>query len=291
MAVVHQIQPAFTLDDTSLLETDLTTCHLLVLVSVGAFSYVVFEPVENKFLALKSYRFEPQKAALADLEMIEQVFDADRLLFTAFRSVLLGFDQRCQTLVPAKFYNANLKKDYLHLVFPEKMQEAVLADAISELDVVNVYGVDKDLVGFLRKEFATDKVVNANTALLRSYIYDHDYQQRDGVVYIEVQPGHVTLSAYASGRLLGQQQFAFQTGLDIVYYLTSMLRQVNLDEQKAFVKIGGEIYTDDALVEALRSFLPQLQWMDRLPGFHYISKMQELPAHYFQDLYALALCV
>ncbi|PUZ24297.1 Protein of unknown function [Chitinophaga costaii] len=291
MSVVHQIQPAFTVDDSSLLETDLTTCHLLVLVGAGSFSYVVFEPVENKFLAMKSYRFEPQKAAVAELEMIEQVFDADRLLFTAFRSVLLAFDLSNQTLIPAKFYNSNLKKEYLHLLFPEKMQEAVLTDTIDELEVVNVYGLDKDLVGFLRKEFSTDKVINANTALLRSYVYDRDYQQRDGIVYIEIQQPKVTLTAYAFGRLLCQQEFNFQGGLDIVYYLTNMLRQLNLDEQKAQVKLGGAVTEADALVEELRSFVPQVQWQERLPGFLYIGKMQELPAHYFQNLYALALCV
>ena len=291
MAVVHQIHPAFTVDDASLLETDLTTCHLLVLVGSGSFSYVVFEPVESKFLALKSYLFEPQKAAVAELEMIEQVFDADRLLFTAFRSVLLAFDLSNQTLVPAKFYNSNLKKEYLHLVYPEKMQEAILADTIEELDVVNVYGLDKDLVGFLRKEFATDKVINANTALLRSYIYDHDYQQRDGVVYVEIQGAKVTLTVYSFGRLLGQQEFAFQGGLDIVYYLTNMLRQLNIDEQKARVKIGGSVKLEDPLLEELRSFVPQLEWLQHLQGFRYIAKMQELPTHYFHNLYALALCV
>ncbi len=291
MAVVHQIQPAFTVDDITLLETDLTTCHLLVLVGAGSFSYVVFEPVESKFLALKSYRFEPQKAAVAELEMIEQVFDADRLLFTAFRSVLLAFDHSHQTLVPARFYNPSLKKDYLHLLFPEKMQEAVLADTIDELEVVNVYGLDKDLVGFLRKEFATDKVIHANTALLRSYVFDRDYQQREGIVYIAIQQSKVTLTVYAFGRLLCQQEFNFQVGLDIVYYLTNLLRQLDLDEQQAAVKIGGSIMENDALVEELRSFVPQVQWQERLPGFLYIEKMQELPAHYFQNLYALALCV
>lgn len=291
MAVVHQVHPAFTVDDASLLETDLTTCHLLVLVGAGSFSYVVFEPVESKFLALKSYQFEPQKAAVAELEMIEQVFDADRLLFTAFKSVLLAFDLSNQTLVPAKFYNSNLKKDYLHLVYPEKMQEAILADTIDDLEVVNVYGLDKDLVGFLRKEFATDKVINANTALLKSYIFDHDYQQRDGVVYVEIHGSKATLTVYAFGRLLGQQEFSFQGGLDIVYYLTNMLRQVNIDEQKARVKIGGTVTNNDPLLEELRSFVPQLEWLQHLQGFRYIAKMQELPPHYFHNLYALALCV
>ena len=79
MSVLHNIQPAFAVYDATLLENDLNTCHLLVMVGQGTFSYVVFDPLTNRFLALKSYNFQPQKLAVADLEMIEQVFDADKL--------------------------------------------------------------------------------------------------------------------------------------------------------------------------------------------------------------------
>jgi hypothetical protein len=31
--------------------------------------------------------------------------------------------------------------------------------------------------------------------------------------------------------------------------------------------------------------------MPRLPGFSYIPKMEEIPGYYFNNLYAMALCV
>ena len=77
MPVAYNIHPAFTVDDETLLETDLTACYLFVLVGSGTFSYVVYDPAVRKFLALKSYHFTPRKMALADLEMIENVFDTD----------------------------------------------------------------------------------------------------------------------------------------------------------------------------------------------------------------------
>src|ERR1041384_592489 len=154
MPVAYNINPVYTVDDESLLETDLTTCHLLVLIGSGAFSYVVYDPAAEKFLALKSYQFQTQRQVVADLEMIEQVFDADKLLFTAFRSVMIGFDANSNTLVPDAHYDPQLKKDYLHIAFQEKMQEAVMADILPELSLVNVYAVDKDILGYLRKEFS-----------------------------------------------------------------------------------------------------------------------------------------
>jgi Protein of unknown function (DUF3822) len=292
MSVLSHIHPAFTVDDATLLETDLTTCHLLVMVGQGTFSYVVFDPYAKRFLALKSYNFQPQKLAVADLEMIEQVFDADKLLFTAFRSVLIAFDTADSTLVPEKHYNSQLKKDYLHLVYPEKLQEAVLADMLpAPLSLVNVYAVDKDLVGFLRKEFSTDRVVHAHSALLQAHAYDFDFRNTDGVAYITVQRNRFCLTIYAGGKLINQQELHFETGLDVVYHLVNALRLLGLDEQRVKVKLGGAIANDSQVYQELHKFIPQLEWVQRLPEFQYISKMQEIPGYYFHNLYALALCV
>lgn len=291
MPVAYNIHPAFTVDDETLLETDLTACHLLVLVGGGTFSYVVFDPAAKKFLALKSYHFQPQKLALADLEMIEEVFDADKLLFTAFKSVLLAFDNGGGVLVPQVYYMPSLKKEYLHLSQPEKMQEAILADLLPGLPMVNIFSVDKDLLGFLRKEFSTDLVVHANSALLQAYPLDFDYRATDGIAFVHVQRQTFTLTIYVNGKLIIQQDGEYQAGLDVVYQLVNTLRQLGLDEQRVKVKLGGVVATDSVVYQEMYKFISNLEWVQRLPGFNYITPMQEIPGYYFHNLYALALCV
>lgn len=291
MPVAYNIHPAFTVDDETLLETDLTACYLLVLVGNGTFSYVVYDPVAKKFLALKSYHFTPRKMALADLEMIEQVFDTDKLLFTAFKSILLAFNTGNGVLVPHMYYMPSMKKDYLHLAMPEKVQEAILSDLLPQLPMVNVYSVDKDLLGFLRKEFSTDLVIHANSALLQSYPMDFDFHAANGVAFVEVEQHTFTVTVYAGGKLLIQQEADYQTGLDVVYGVVNILRQLGLDEQLVKVKLGGIVATDAGVYQEMYKFIPHLEWIQRLPGFQYITKMQEIPGYYFHNLYALALCV
>ncbi|PSL48112.1 uncharacterized protein DUF3822 [Chitinophaga niastensis] len=291
MAVAYNIHPAFTVDDETLLETDLTSCHLLVLVGSGTFSYVVFDPAVKKFLALKSYHFVPQKLAMADLEMIEEVFDTDKLLFTAFKSILLAFDTGGGVLVPEVYYMPSMKKDFLHITQPEKMQEAVLSDLIPGVPMVNVYSVDKDLLGFLRKEFSTDLVIHANSALLQSYPLDFDFHAQEGVAFVEVQQHTFTVTIYVGGKLQIQQESEYQTGLDVVYTLVNTLRQLGLNEQLVKVKLGGAVATDAGVYQEMYKFISHLEWVQRLPGFNYITKMQEIPGYYFHNLYALALCV
>lgn len=291
MPVAYNIHPAFTVDDETLLETDLTACYLLVLVGSGTFSYVVYDPVAKKFLALKSYHFTPRKMALADLEMIENVFDTDKLLFTAFKSILLAFNTGNGVLVPHLYYMPSMKKDYLHLAMPEKVQEAILSDLMPGLPMVNIYSVDKDLLGFLRKEFSTDVVIHANSALLQSYPLDLDFNAATGVAFVEVEQHTFTVTVYAGGKLLIQQESDYQTGLDVVYNVVNILRQLGLNEQVVKVKLGGAVVTDAGVYQEMYKFIPHLEWMQRLPGFSYITKMQEIPGYYFHNLYALALCV
>jgi Protein of unknown function (DUF3822) len=291
MPVAYNIHPAFTVDDETLLETDLTACYLLVMVGSGTFSYVVYDPVAKKFLALKSYHFTPRKMALADLEMIENVFDTDKLLFTAFKSILLAFNTGNGVLVPHLYYMPSMKKDYLHLAMPEKVQEAILSDLLPGLPMVNVYSVDKDLLGFLRKEFSTDLVIHANSALLQSYPMDLDFNAANGVAFVEVEQHTFMVTVYVGGKLLIQQESDYQTGLDVVYTLVNILRQLDLNEQLVKVKLGGAVATDAGVYQEMYKFIPHLEWIQRLPGFNYITKMQEIPGYYFHNLYALALCV
>ncbi|WP_326994062.1 DUF3822 family protein [Chitinophaga sp. 212800010-3] len=289
--MAYNIHPAFAVDDETLLETDLTACNLLVMVGNGTFSYIVFDPATRKFLALKSYHFTPGKPALADLEMIENVFDTDKLLFTAFRSVLLAFNTGNSALVPEKYYAAPVKKDLLHLSVPEKVQEAILSDFLPGQPVVNVYSVDKDLLGFLRKEFSTDLVIHANSALLQSYPGDLDFNHASGIAFVEAGREQFILTVYRAGKLQIQREGTYQTGLDVVYTLVNTLRELGMNEQTVKVKLGGIVTTDTSIYQEMYKFIPGVEWIQRIPGFNYISKMQEIPGYYFHNLYALALCV
>lgn len=291
MPVAYNIYPSFAVDDETLLETDLTACNLLVMVGNGTFSYVVFDAVAKKFLALKSYQYTPSKLALADLEMIEQVFDTDKLLLTAFKSVLLAFKTGNSVLVPSAYYLPSLKKDYLHFSFPERIQEAILVDQEEQLPMVNIYSVDKDLLGFLRKEFSTDLILHANTALLQSYPMDLDFNHSAGIAFVEIEEQRFTITVYRNGQLQIQKEAEFVEGLDVVYTVVNLLRQLGLDEQKVKVKLGGAVATDTSVYQEMYKFIPQLEWIQRVPGLSYITKMQEIPGYYFHNLYALALCV
>ena len=177
------------------------------------------------------------------------------------------------------------------MLHPEQAQEIVLADTLTDQQLVNIYAVDKDLHGFLRKEFSTEKVVNVNTGLLKGYRFDNDYLELNGVVYLDVQQHKSTLTIYRFGKLLLQQEMPSQTGLDVVYHLINTVRQTGLDEQLVKVKVGGAVTADSQIHEELHRFIPRLEFLPRLTGFWYISKMDDIPAYYFNNLYALALCV
>jgi hypothetical protein len=134
-------------------------------------------------------------------------------------------------------------------------------------------------------------VIHANSALLQSYPMDLDYNAADGVAFVEVEQHTFMVTVYAGGKLLIQQESDYQTGLDVVYTVVNILRQLDLNEQLVKVKLGGAVVTDAGVYQEMYKFIPHLEWIQRLPGFNYITKMQEIPGYYFHNLYALALCV
>ena len=99
------------------------------------------------------------------------------------------------------------------------------------------------------------------------------------------------MTIYTAGNLLMQQQFIYRSGLDIVYYIVNSLRQLELSEQQAKIRLGGALTQDSQVYQELYRFLPRLDWVQKPEGFQYIPRMNDIPAHHFHNLYALALCV
>ncbi|HEY6082630.1 MAG TPA: DUF3822 family protein [Chitinophagaceae bacterium] len=287
MSSTIQLHTVFTVEDPKIIsETDLTTCDLLMLVGHQHFSYALLEGNHMRFIGLKSYSFP---AAGTLLEEVEQVFGQDKLLFTAFRQTRIAFDSPRQTLVPAALYTADSRREHLQLLYGPGEDEVVMSDSIPEADILNVYAVDRNLAGYLKKEFGVEKIYHAQTALLKAVIKEQA-EQDDPFLLLQVQQQKFTAVVFSGGQLQYQQQLPYQTGMDIVYHVLNIAGQLQIDPQQITVLLGGEIMEESQLYQELYRFISKLKWLNRPASFHYIEKFNAYPSQHFYNLFALALC-
>lgn len=284
------LAPAFMVDDASVLaETDMTRCILLMTVGHHQFGYAVLDPLHKRFITLKSYYYGQKNAEQTTLDVIEQCLDMDKMLFTAFQETRIGFDVPCHTLVPASYYHPSDRREYLSFLYGPQTDHVIMHDVLQEWNMVNVYGLNKNIVGYLRKEFSTGKICHTETAGFRSLLSQQELTE-EPLFYVRILPHRLVFSAFLNKRLQYHQSFPFGDEQDVVYQLLNVLQQLGWDINATEIRLHGEINESSRVYQELERFVPRLHWAHRLHGYTFVPSFNNYPAHHFRNILSLAAC-
>jgi hypothetical protein len=284
-------EPAFAIDDPQrMAKTDLTRCTLLMNVGAHQLSYAVFDPHDQCFIALKGYYFDTGAEEAPLLEIMEQCFNHDKILFTAFSKIKISFDNPEFTLVPASLFDPALKREYLALLNPEYPHRSLLHDQINinSLKAVNVYAVSKNTAGYLKKEFSAARYYHTETAFLSSLLKHEDHSGNR--IYVRVLPGRITVVVIASGKLMMMQPYAINHGTDALYHVLNAIRRLHIQHERVQIFLSGEIEDSSPLYKELLYEIPEVSWLRRPDAYHYTQGFSRYPDHHFYHLLSLASC-
>lgn len=289
MAATLIHEPAFTAEDSARLsKTDLTRCTLLMHIGPHQLAYTLLDPETQTFLAVKGYYFDAGTGGYSLIEILEQCFDQNRILFTAFQQTRISFDTPEFTLVPSAVFDPTLKRDYLSFLHPEHPHSFVLYDQLRADKAVNVFRADKDVAGYLKKDFPSARFYHAQTAFLEAI---RKYGPLGGSqAYVRVVTGSIIVTVVSSGKLLLMQNYPITHGADALYFTVNALKQLRLPAGSTEVYVSGEIEDDAPLYQELVQEIPTLAWLRRPEAFSYVPAFEDYPGHYFYTLIALASC-
>jgi len=289
MAVTIINEPAFTAEDAPrLAKTDLTQCTLLMNIGPHQLAYALQDPQDQTFISVKGYFFDTGTAGHSLIEILEQCFDHNKILFTAFHNTRISFDTPEFSLIPSDLYDPALKREYLRFLHPDHPGYVLMYDQINSQKAVNVFGADKNVAGYLKKEFPSARFYHAQTAFLCSLIkYEPQDERR---AYIRVLTDSVIITILESGKLLMMQNYPIFHSTDALYFTVNALRQLHLPAGSTRIFLSGEIEDDAPLYLELLHGLSAVSWLKRPEGFHYVQAFTEYPDHYFYNLISLATC-
>lgn len=285
------LDPVYSLEDPKRLsQTDLTSCHLALQVGGTHFSYAILDPATNTFIALRAFYLDPEKGGSGLLESIEAYLHQERILYTAFREIRLAFDSANFCLVPKKFYDPELKRDYLSALFEEQHGLVYLDNTSSFTSFHVVYAVDKNLIGFLRKEFGTDRIFHAQHVFLEQIIHHPDVTSGQAVCFIRVLHGFFTITFFHKGTLLLSQSHRMQKESDVAYHLLLAGQQLLGDTLPIQLYISGDMDETSPVCVELGKYFAEIHWLDRLDSFQYIDAFNQYNPYMFYSLTSLLSC-
>ncbi|OLY92918.1 Protein of unknown function [Cnuella takakiae] len=97
----------------------------------------------------------------------------------------------------------------------------------------------------------------------------------------------IRVSVHNDGLLLLQQQYAYKSSLDVVYYLLKICTEFGFSQQTTGLALSGFIAPDSALYQELHQYFLNIHFSH---GDAVHSGGTDLPKHFFSSLFNLAQC-
>ena len=285
-----RISPVLNLTDETLDKKLSGTYHLSMLAGLDSFSCCVLDSKRSKYLAVCNWTFQGVYNWPSLSENISSIIKETSLLQYGYKTVSAAIVNSRSTLVPnALFENGNEEK-YLRFNHTLEEDDAIKIDQLKNIETKNIYALPKSIDRSLSSFFPNVKFLHHSTSFLESVLLQ--YKNLDQLkVIVHVQMSHFEVAVIEGKNLKLYNSFAHQTSEDFIYYLLFVCEQLKLNPEKLDLVLLGEIERNSAIYSILHKYIRNISFGERSDSFEYSSKFNELPKHFYYNLFNQYLCV
>ncbi|MBK9013069.1 MAG: DUF3822 family protein [Saprospiraceae bacterium] len=268
-----------------------TAYQLSILIGMDSLVYFAFDTNNNNALLLRAipYAQAPGSDAFSLTDELKKIFAREDLLGYLFRRVKITMPDIQPVLVPARLYNEYEKTTYFSELMGQGRADAIQNDEVEELALQILYPTDPALMAVLKKQFPTAKFYNNTTPYLLGCRKSLNEAQTHNL-YAHFTQKNVYISLFEKKNLLFSNSFRYQTAGDVLYYILLTYNQHNLDPAQQPLNLSGQILSNAEIFKTLYRYIGELKFLPFPSFLNFSRKFNDLPAHFYFDLFSLALC-
>jgi uncharacterized protein DUF3822 len=267
-----------------------TAYQLSILVGMDSLVYFVSEAEKQHGLLLKTFSFDAPDEGVLDLAAaLKGVFEKDELLNILYRRVKIALPHTPAALVPNRLYNPAEKTTYLEELTQVDDPGSIEVDELPELAARVVYPSANGLVSLLKRQFPTGRYYSPATPFLRGC----NTMLAEGAghsVFAHFWNNGLYVSVFEKDSLHFFNAFSIASASDALYYILLAFNQFKLDPNDVPLHLSGQIVQDSEIFKMLYRYITRIRFLSELPFMNFSKKYEDIPQHFFFNLYALSLC-
>lgn len=270
-------------------------------ISPDALSYCVFDSVAAKFLHLESYDLrEPGRNPVIPGDHGQWVSTRLSELLEDKLADMAGGHQKCRillewgnvALVPEALYSEDEKAaifDFNNAGGPYPVNE-LRHDALPGLNAYSIYHVPPAVGSLLERFFPGAGLHHHSTALINGILQKYINLGNDKLLHVNVARSRVDILRLKGKKLDYFNSFTYNTAEDFMYYLIFVVEQLGLNPESVELIISGEVDKHSSLVDLVMKYIRYVQFVKRNDDFRYSFVFDQLPGHYYYNLFNASLC-
>lgn len=262
---------------------------LALLIGERCMEYCILDLKKNKVLVLLSCAFQQAYEPKELNEALYNLIDKDDKLNQKYKSIKIGIINSKSTLIPEPLFDFDKAREYLTLNHLLTDDDIIKVDSIKTLDAENIYTIPKQNEIMLQQHFIFPQIYHFSTALIESILIQNKNKTGKKTI-LHIQTNQFETMFIEDGKLIFYNSFFYQTKEDLIYYVLFTAQQLGVNPEQHFFEILGNIEKQSDIYELLYKYIRNIVWGSRNTAFEYSYKLNELPPHYYYNLFNLNLC-
>lgn len=217
----------------------------------GALHVILFSPVEENSLI---YRRIPLDAnAATPLSAIEEAVYDNPLLLGDFDRIYCIVDTSHGFAIPSLDLTDDDAEDMMATAFPD-FDGPVIVNDINARNARILFGIDRDIEGFLRRTFFNVSIFHHLTPLCRYFLGKHN-RGNSRRMYANLRTDSLDLIVVDKGNLLMANTFSFTQPIDAVYYILACQQNLGIDPMSNELMLSGDQAMREEITPVLREYI------------------------------------
>ncbi len=231
--------------------------------------------------------FKLEKGSSDWSDVFYEVRAASQLLSRAYHDTHCYYNFEEAVIIPGQRFTATAAEDYLSLIYGESDRHEVKFDPIgSDEQMVNAYRIRKSINELMGRHFLLYKPHHAYSRLLEDVLTRTE--TADHFIKVQFYSNHIIAAVMKQNQLQIIQSFNFETKDDVLYHLSNINRQFELNALHSHLEISGMFESGSSLHKQLQSLFGLITFESIEPDGVF-KTATGYPAHYFTPFYKLVV--
>jgi hypothetical protein len=255
----------------------------------------------KKYIGLEYVPFThtiPLGEQMAKLENLIQNTDHLRL---HYKSVSCSLAHDKFTLVPIPLFNKDTAAKYLNFNIGFENDTSITeennsisgqigVDRLQNLDAMNVYLSPTIFSDCLANYYSSITILHNSSPLIEDLLLRHK-NRNSNAMFINFQKGEFGILLLEGNQVKLYNSFCYETKEDFVYYVLFTCEQLKLNPETIEMVLLGEMDEASEHYQLLYKYIRNIRLISKSGIFNYCYQLNELPPHYFYNLYCQYPCV
>lgn len=263
--------------------------QLLLELSDKHLSISVYDTQQNKVICLEHYTFGNAFTANVLAGKLPVFFAEHSFAKLKFAKTILSYVTQKFTLVPKSVFDVSKRKAYFDFNNTSDVSLDVKHSEIKSANAVVIFAIPQSIENALKQLFPSVEIVSSFSPFVDSSFKNRDVQYNNEL-FLHISNDKLFVCLFKNGKFHFANCFNYTAVADAGYYINLVLNQFQITVAGCKINFSGIVDKNDNLFIELQKFSITPSFSSTIATTSVSYKLQEIPVHYFVQLYSLVFC-